>query len=331
MNYLFFDIECSNCYGKVGKICEFGYVLTNSDFKIIKKDDIPICPGHDKQSRFDKKIKERDPKFNFAYDEDYYLSRNEFPSFYAEIKSLLENKQNVLFGYSAAGDMRFLLGDSYRYNLDKMNFSVYDVQKMLDFTDNGVKVSHKLEDVFISYYGKGATINLQPHLSRDDAYMTMGILKRRLENLGIKLDELINKYPASLIKSEEYDERGMSQKKNNKTIDFTVSQSEKSVCRKIWDDYVTSKKESTPSLNINGKKYVPSLSLMVHRNCLEVLIHFIDLNRLIPVRKIDESDFLVAYNEIDKTYLEKSFRRPYLGKVILYKELISLCNSNPEK
>lgn len=29
MNYLFFDIECSNCFGGRGKICEFGYMLTN--------------------------------------------------------------------------------------------------------------------------------------------------------------------------------------------------------------------------------------------------------------------------------------------------------------
>ena len=29
MKYLFFDIECSNCYDKEGKICEFGYTILN--------------------------------------------------------------------------------------------------------------------------------------------------------------------------------------------------------------------------------------------------------------------------------------------------------------
>ena len=30
MRYLFFDIECANCYDSEAKICEFGYVLTGS-------------------------------------------------------------------------------------------------------------------------------------------------------------------------------------------------------------------------------------------------------------------------------------------------------------
>ena len=29
MNYLFFDIECSNSYVESSKVCSFGYVLTD--------------------------------------------------------------------------------------------------------------------------------------------------------------------------------------------------------------------------------------------------------------------------------------------------------------
>ena len=35
MKYLFFDIECAN---RLNKICEFGYVLTDENFNILKKD-----------------------------------------------------------------------------------------------------------------------------------------------------------------------------------------------------------------------------------------------------------------------------------------------------
>ena len=45
MKYLFFDIECSNCHGGIGKMCEFGYVLTDENFNIISQDDIPMSPG----------------------------------------------------------------------------------------------------------------------------------------------------------------------------------------------------------------------------------------------------------------------------------------------
>ena len=37
MKYLFFDIECSNCFNNIGKMCEFGYVVTDENFKIITK------------------------------------------------------------------------------------------------------------------------------------------------------------------------------------------------------------------------------------------------------------------------------------------------------
>ena len=44
MQYLFFDIECANCDGGNGKICSFGYVLTDENFNEIEKEDIIIDP-----------------------------------------------------------------------------------------------------------------------------------------------------------------------------------------------------------------------------------------------------------------------------------------------
>ena len=37
MKYLFFDIECANSFDGVGKICEFGYVLTDENLNVIKQ------------------------------------------------------------------------------------------------------------------------------------------------------------------------------------------------------------------------------------------------------------------------------------------------------
>lgn len=45
MNYLFYDIECANSFGGTGKICSFGYVLTNENFEVITEDDVLINPN----------------------------------------------------------------------------------------------------------------------------------------------------------------------------------------------------------------------------------------------------------------------------------------------
>ena len=45
MKYLFFDIECANCFNNIGKICEFGYVMTDEKFKVLDKNLILINPN----------------------------------------------------------------------------------------------------------------------------------------------------------------------------------------------------------------------------------------------------------------------------------------------
>ena len=43
-SYLFFDIECANCFDGVGKMCSFGYVLVNEEFEILDEDDVVMNP-----------------------------------------------------------------------------------------------------------------------------------------------------------------------------------------------------------------------------------------------------------------------------------------------
>ena len=42
MEYIFFDIECANCFNGDGKICSFGYVITDRFFNILEKEDIVL-------------------------------------------------------------------------------------------------------------------------------------------------------------------------------------------------------------------------------------------------------------------------------------------------
>ena len=43
-SYLFFDIECANCFNGEGKMCSFGYVLTDADFNILDSQDLVMNP-----------------------------------------------------------------------------------------------------------------------------------------------------------------------------------------------------------------------------------------------------------------------------------------------
>ena len=106
---LFFDLECSNCFQGKGKVCEFGAVLTDEHFNIIREYDIPMNPGERREFRFDETIKIRDKGFDWAYDKDYYLTLREFPYYYREtIKKLLEDEDTIIFGYSIENDIRYL-------------------------------------------------------------------------------------------------------------------------------------------------------------------------------------------------------------------------------
>lgn len=45
MKYLFFDIECANCFGGTGKICEFSYILSDEHFNEIELNQFIINPN----------------------------------------------------------------------------------------------------------------------------------------------------------------------------------------------------------------------------------------------------------------------------------------------
>lgn len=64
MKYLFFDVECSNCFNGEGKLCEFGYVITDENFCVLRKDVLPMSPGQGGENRFDKGINKESQDLN---------------------------------------------------------------------------------------------------------------------------------------------------------------------------------------------------------------------------------------------------------------------------
>lgn len=113
MNYLFFDIECANCFGGSGKICSFGYVLTNSKFAILKQEDIIMNP----KSKFN--LRSPDGKFGIelSYSEAQFLAAPSFDFFYPMIASILTAPDQICFGHSVGNDINFINSDTKRYDL----------------------------------------------------------------------------------------------------------------------------------------------------------------------------------------------------------------------
>ena len=138
MQYLFFDIECSDGI----HICSFGYCLTDENFKVIKKEDIVINP----ESRFILSKNKKRPKINLAYSEEYFNSKQNFSYYYPKIKKILTQKNQVICGHSILSDFHFLLNACNRYNLQHLDLKGFDIQKLYqDFLDEpGSVVAHKV-------------------------------------------------------------------------------------------------------------------------------------------------------------------------------------------
>lgn len=191
MNYLFFDIECANCYGGRGKICSFGYVLTDENLNILEKEDIIINP----RASFN-----LGPDLKLAYTKAEFKDAYPFSAYYDHIGALLEYDDYIVLGYSIENDANFLRSDCKRYELPCYEFDFYDVQCMV-MQIFGLKNMPSLQKA-LEFFGMSE--NQDIHKSDDDAYMTMLAMKGACEYLGITPAELIERYPIAKGRLEDF-------------------------------------------------------------------------------------------------------------------------------
>jgi DNA polymerase III epsilon subunit-like protein len=192
MNYCFFDIECANCYGGKGKICSFGYVITDDQFNILEKKDIVINP----RSSFN-----LGPDLKLAYTKAEFRQAAPFPDYYDEIGALLEYPEYVILGYSIENDCNFLRSDCKRYNLPCFEFPFYDVQCMIMqmFDLQNMPSLQKALEFF------GMHEDQEIHKSDDDAYMTMLAMKGACIHLGITPAELLERFAIARGTLKDYE------------------------------------------------------------------------------------------------------------------------------
>ena len=85
------------------------------DFKVNSKIDVIINPD----SQFDKHIIRQ--KMN-AYPLEKYTTRPNFPYFYKSIKRMLEEKEQLIVGWSIENDVKYIYDACKRYNLEQIKY-----------------------------------------------------------------------------------------------------------------------------------------------------------------------------------------------------------------
>ena len=122
MKYLFFDIE--GACPKLSTIATLGYVLTDENFSVIEREDILMNPA----SKYDWYVL----KNLLSYTKAELAKHPKFSAHYEKIKSLLEDGETVVCGYSIVNDLKYLNSECKRYSLPPLRFSFLDVQTLAD-------------------------------------------------------------------------------------------------------------------------------------------------------------------------------------------------------
>lgn len=306
MRFLFYDIECSNCINGIGKMCEFGYVLTDEKFNIIYEDDIPMSPGKGRINRFNLNGR----GISLAYDVEFYYDQPEFPEFYNKIKRLLTMENTICIGFSVGNDVNYIINSCNRYDLSTVNYDSYDIQVMANkYLESSTDVS--LKDACSKIAGTQAYVQAQEHLAKDDAKMTMKVFEALC--MFWKTDSM------SLLK--EYQSRKInSLKREKQLIESHFKKKQRIECYDIYEK-ACNKDKLLDEFN-NANKYTFSYKVKIDVNEMTLLINKIHEIGGVLTFTIDNANYIVARNEEDKQRMLNGFKRPYEGEFIFIENLL---------
>ena len=180
MKFVFFDIECANSYGNIGKMCSFGYVVTDENFNVLTEPtDLLIDPA----ARFHWYVRDK----ILAYPVEDFLSQEKFPERYENIKNLLAGDV-LAIGFDVKTDVLYLLDECFRNKLLPFSFKYFDVLKL---SENYSPKCGGLKKAFLKWCDGVAE---EKHKSSLDAYYTMRVFKSICEQTGFSAIELIQKH-----------------------------------------------------------------------------------------------------------------------------------------
>lgn len=310
MKYLFFDIECSNCFNKIGKMCEFGYVIADEDFKILKQDDIPMSPGYGRDNRFHLKGRKGGRDLELAYDYDFYYSQKQFPYHYQKIRELMEGEDVICFAYSMSNDINHLYNSCRRYKKKPLSFTCFDVQKIAGQYLGRPGIS--LKKAALSLVDVKEFLKLQQHLSRDDAKLALLLLKSICVKSGKNLRQLLEESDFAKANSvafikEEEDKAGHKEAER--------------LCR----ERIEKDREEAKAPENAEKVCAFSGGLKSNLATTKGALRVLDDKGWLLCRCVATSRYFIVLNENDREKMNGLFVWPYNGTILTFDELL---NSN---
>ena len=183
MKYLAFDIEAANGY-MASSICSIGVVIADEQFNIVERRNIWINP----KTKYNLNGTRENVGIDLHLDKELLDSSPDFSEVYPEIKRLLTMPDTLVVGHAVDADVRMLNAACERYNLPGIDFRFVCTQLLFRMY-KGEKDVRAL--------GKIAAelgIEFQQHNSEEDAYMSMCTLKYLVEDSGLSVERLLDKY-----------------------------------------------------------------------------------------------------------------------------------------
>lgn len=316
IKYLFFDIECANCFNGIGKMCEFGYVVTDEKFTVIKSGDIPMSPGKGRNNRFHLKGRKHERDLELAYEYSYYLEQHEFPYFYKKIKELMEDPDTICFAYSMYNDIAHLYNSCKRYKLEPLNYTCYDVQKLAClYLEQKKQVP--LHTACREIVGPNSTIQLQEHLSRDDAMMEKMVFEA--------VCALKNKTPVEIMEDPEFTKANSIE--YMKTIEERSEKKKQKVEGHELYNSITTDISLLDNPEYVGRRYNVSGEVKSDPEILRCVINLVTRINGVFTHSLDKADYFIALDNDNRNDLIQHFKRPYGGQILTYQELLNKIQS----
>lgn len=169
-----FDFECANTDNGVGKICELGALLLDSNLNLIKEVEHLINP----ESPF-----KLGSDISLFYPNAKYTSSPTLPNEYEKFRQYFEDPSILKVGYASKNDISFLVTDLYRYSKQAPDFICFDLQPLAD------KALDSSQDVSLgnaNYELLGDLGENREHRSLDDSKLTLRLLRYFLKDDSLK-------------------------------------------------------------------------------------------------------------------------------------------------